>query len=675
MVGKNKYACGYIGKILIIDLNEKSFRTEELDAELAKKFFGGRGLGVAFLSKHFVSLEKEKKYANAFKEVDPLSEDNVIVISTSPTTGTKMPTSGRLHMNYKSPLTGGYGSTNAGGRWAVDLKRTGHDVVIILGKSAHPVYLMISSSGVEFIDATQTQELDAIETRTLLKEKYSQRTQILSIGDGGKNLCRFSAVMSDTGKALGRGGGGAVWGAKNLYAIGVNYDSKIKIDVHDPDGLDLKNKNGAIYRANMKLDMGKFTKREELFGVLASMGSLGILGMVNNYKQLIHNNMQDTDHKTEDIAKINGEALRYHFQNAKPGKKRIKVKKSGCYNCPIVCKRKTTILDPNNNVIEKGEGPEFESTTLMGANLSIYDLVTIAEANNLANHYGLDTISLGSTIAAFFELNTIIKNKKEKLNPLEEKFLADTKEYVEEYGEPGFGRSNQLIPLIHLIGKSEGIGALLKLGSYEFCKRYGYERLSMSVKRLELPAYDPRTSFSQALCYEMNNRGGCHLEGGYTAPHAYCAGYGEWPSHRVEGTPLISKNATLTNTSLDIIGVCAYSSFSLGLDEYAELVNAVTGLEYNSGNLKEIAVRTVTLERMFNNLCGITSADDWLPERFYTDKIYTRDGEFKCNKEDFRKMHIEYYNSFGWDNDGIPTEKTIKKLGLSDIIFEFKKRI
>ncbi|MBN1154892.1 hypothetical protein JXB12_08265 [candidate division KSB1 bacterium] len=675
MTDRKRFASGYMGKVLKVDLTTREFRTEDLDTTLAEIFFGGRGLGVAYLCKHFIELESEGKYSNAFREVDPLSPDNVIVISTSPATGTRMPTSGRIHMNFKSPLTGAYGSSNAGGRWGVDFKKTGHDVVIITGKSESPVYLIIDSTGVEFIDANETRELDSIVTRRFLKDQYSDRLQVLTIGDGGKNLCRFAAVMSDTGKALGRGGGGAVWGSKNLFAVGVIADPDIKIEIHNPDAFDSKNKNGAMYTVKMKLDMGKFTKKEDLFGILSSMGSLGILGMVHNYHQLIHHNMRDTEHRMEDIEQINGEALRYHYQNTTSDAKRIKVKKSACYNCPIICKRETAIVDENDHVIKTGEGPEFESVTLLGANLSIYNLVTITEANYLANHYGLDTISLGSTIAALFELFTIIVNKGDDLNLLEKKFLDDINDFVEEYGEPGFGRGDLLIPLITSIGRSEGIGNLLKLGSYRFCKRYGYERLSMSVKKLELPAYDPRTSFSQALCYEMNNRGGCHLEGGYTAPHAYCAGYAEWPAHRTEGTPLISKNATQLNVSLDIIGACAYGSFSLGLDEYAELVNAVTGHDYSSGNLKELAVRTVTLERMFNRLCGLTCDNDWLPDRFYTEKIMTRDGEFVCDRNDFLKMHEEYYKSFGWDEHGIPTRVTLERLNIDEIIPGFNERV
>lgn len=659
---------GYMNKVLYVDLTRKIVQVKPLDFKISKRFFGGRGLGVAYLVNHFLTLSKTGRYDNAFSEVEPLSADNVIIVSTSPTTGTRMPTSGRFHMNYKSPLTGAYGSTNAGGRWSVDFKKNGYDVLVITGKAEKPVYLLISPSGVSIEDASPYVDADAVDIRRVLKEKHSKQAQVLAIGSAGRKLVRFAAVMSDTGKALGRGGGGAVWGSKNLYAIVVFPDPAVKIPVAHPKRFDPEEKNGAMYPVKMKIDMGKFTKQEEMFGILASMGSLGILGMVNNYDQLIHNNMQDTNHELDRINRINGEALRNHYRNVKAGEKKIKVKKSACFNCPIVCKRQTTLIDEQGYIIESGEGPEFESTTLMGANLSIYDLPTITRANYLANRYGLDTISSGATIAAFFELYEKLTKKKDNLSALEKLFIDDVTGFVQNYGEPGFGKQELLLPIIHLIGQSEGIGKHLARGSYRFCLRYGHPELSMSVKGLELPAYDPRTSYSQALCYEMNNRGGCHLEGGYTAPHAYCAGYGEWPANRSEGTPLISRNAALKNTVLDIIGACAYGSFSLGLDEYAGLVNAVTGQEQNSGTLKKLAQRTVTLERVFNNLCGLSDEDDWLPDRFYNEPIQTKNGKVVCDREAFRKMHLEYYLSLGWDERGKPTKETIKELDLLDFV-------
>lgn len=653
-----------MGCILKVDLSYAKIETEPLDDQIANLFFGGRGLGAALLFNHFQELQALGKYENSFQEVNPFSGDNVIIISTSPTTGTQVPTSGRVHMNFKSPLTGAYGSANAGGKWGVDFKKNGFDAVIIYGRSEKPVYLAVTAEGVKIEDAGIITKLDAVEIREKLKKKYSRRASVLSIGEGGKNLSKFAAVMADTGKALGRGGGGAVWGSKNLIAMVADSEPGVKIPIADPSAFDPQNENGAMYHVKMKMDMGKFTKREDMFGILASLGSLGILGMVNTYNQLIHNNMKDTFHKPEEVSCINGEALRNHFTKTKAGQEKIKVKKRACFNCPIICKRETTLLDKDENIIEKGEGPEFESTTLMGANLSIYDLPIIVRANNLANRYGLDTISLGATLAAFFELYELISSGTEESSGPEKQLLEDVKDFVKEYSSPGFGRPELLLPLIHLTGKAEGIGKYLAQGSYRFCQRYGHPELSMSVKKLEMPAYDPRTSFSQALCYEMNNRGGGHLEGGYTAPHAYCAGYAEWPAQRIEGTALISKNAALKNTALDIMGVCTYGSFTLGLDEYAGLVNGVTGCDYNSGSLKKLAHRTLTLERLFNIRCGLDHKDDWLPDRFYNESIKTSEGEVVCDRKGFQKMHQEFYSAMGWDEKGRPREETLRELGI-----------
>ena len=659
---------GYMNKALYVDLSRKSFHTEPVDPQVAELFFGGRGFGIYYLFKHFKQLQQEGRYRNAFAEVDPLSADNAVTIATSPATGTKMPTSGRVHMNYKSPITGALGSTNAGGHWAVEFKKAGYDLLVIAGKSTAPVYIVISNAGVEFVDAGAFKDLSSIETRNAIRQKHANKTQVLTIGPGGKNLSYFASVLSDRGKALGRGGGGAVFGSKNLYAVAVVPGQEMAIEVASETDFQLKNRSGAAYQARMKLKMGKFTKQEAHFGILSSMGSLGVLGMVENFGQLVHNNMRDTAHNPADISRIKGEALRNHAQNAKPGETKIEVKRGTCFNCPITCKRETRLIDGEGNLIETGEGPEFESAALLGANLSIYDLTVITRANNLANHYGLDTISLGATIAAFFDLYEVVAQNADNLQPLEKKFLEEAQGFIGEHGTPGFGKAKLLIPLIHLIGKGEGIGRHLARGSYRFCERYGHPELSMSVKKLELPAYDPRASFSQALCYEMNNRGGCHLEGGYTAPHAYCAGYAEWPADRIEGTPLISKNATLKNTTLDVICACAYGSFSLNLDEYAALVSAVTGWEYNSGTLKTIASRVITLERMFNILCGLTRDDDWLPYRFYSEAIQVNGSAAVCRREDFQKMHQEYYSSLGWDGNGRPTQETLKELGLLEVV-------
>ncbi len=663
---------GYMGKVLIIDLGIKKIKEEKLDPEIARLFHGNRGLGVAYLYRHFKKLEESGKYSNAFKEVDPLSSDNIAIISTAPSTGTKMPTSGRIHMNFKSPLTGGYGSANSGGYWGVDFKRCGYDMLILKGKSEKPVYLIIKNNSAEIIDAAELELMNTEEINNHFKGNSFQKMRVLTIGEAGRNLSLFSNVMTDTGRTFGRGGAGAVFGSKNLIAIAVLPDKSTKISISNEKDMDIKNKSGPVYKAKVKLDVGKFTRKEQHYGSLASMGSLGLAGMVNNFDQLIHNNMIDTQHELSDIDSIDGEALRNYSKIAGAGSDTIEVKKDTCYNCSITCKRKTTVKNSKGDVIDAGEGPEFETVALLGANLSIYDLPMIARANYKANRYGMDTISLGSTIAAFVELYTIIKDTSSDLSTGEKLFLKDFGDFDKKHGEPRFGNKDYLLSLIDMIGKGEGIGKYLAQGSYRFCARYGHTELSMTVKKQELPAYDPRTSYSQALCYEMSNRGGCHLEGGYTAALSYCAGYAEWPGNRIEGTPLISKNATLKGTAIDIIGVCVYSSFAISLDEYAPIINAVTGDNLNSGSLLKFAHRTVSLERLFNIMCGKTEKDDWLPDRFYTIPTLVEGENTLCNRDVFSKMHKEYYNALGWSEKGVPEDKTLRDLGMEEFILKEK---
>ena len=659
---------GYMGKVLSIDLSTQEYSTSPLQPDIAQRFLGGRGLGIAFLFQHFATLEQSGCYHNAFVEVDPLSPDNPLIITTAPTTGTKMPTSGRFHANFKSPLTGGVGSSDSGGYWGVTFKKTGYDVLYITGKADSPVYLVISSTGVEFHPADRFREANTQDTTETLAAELPKGTRVLSIGQAGKQRAYFASITNDKGRSLGRGGGGAVFGAKNLYAIAVVPDRAKAIEVTDEESLDFRNERGAAFKAKIKLDVGKLSRKEEHYGSLSSMGSLCLCGMVNNYGQLVHNNMQDTSHKPEDIEHITGEAMRQHAANAKPGETKVTVKKGTCYSCPILCKRKTQLIDGQGRLIDEGEGPEFETVALLGANLSIYNLPVIVQANYWANRYGLDTISLGGTIAACIELYELVKSQGEAASAQEKHLLEDMQEFIEQYGEPRFGNNDILIPLVHEIGNLRGIGKYLALGSYRFCERYGHPELSMTVKKQEMPAYDPRTSFTQALGYEMSNRGACHLEGGYTAAKDYCAGYAEWPGDRIEGSALISKNAALGNTTVDIIGACVYSSFSITLDEYALLVNAVTGLSYNAGLLQKIAWRTLTLERLFNIRCGFTKDDDWLPARFFETPVDTRERIAVCNRQAFEQMHQEYYQSLGWDDQGIPTQDTIKKLELQDFV-------
>ena len=194
---------GYMGKVLYVDMTAKSFKEEPLNFDYADLLLGGRGFGVAYLFEHFNGLSP--KYENPFKEVDPLSADNVIVISTSVTTATKVPTSGRLHMNFKSPLTDALGSASGGDYFSVNLKRTGYDVLIITGRSKKPCILIISNGEVAFREAGDIDAPDPIGLREKIRKEYAEKVHVLTIGYGGRKKCRFASVMTDSGSIWKRG--------------------------------------------------------------------------------------------------------------------------------------------------------------------------------------------------------------------------------------------------------------------------------------------------------------------------------------------------------------------------------------------------------------------------------------------------------------------------------------
>lgn len=656
---------GTMGTVIAVDLTRREFSRVPLPGPTAAAFFGGRGLGVALLFAHFQSLDLSGRYANAFAEVDPLAPENALVFATSPATGTRVPASGRLHVNFKSPLTGGLGGANSGGFFAVALKRTGCDALTVTGRAERPTWLRIDSESVAFSDAAALVGLNTEEITDRLLDQSPPGARCLAIGPAGCNLAKIAAIVNDRGRVLARGGGGAAMGAKNLLAVVVCPDKRRMIPVARPQ--ELGTGSGPGGRARLKLQAGKLTRPEETFGVLPSLGTLGLLGMVHAFDELIRDNMRTTAHAAADIRAVSGEALRGSEAGAGAGRPFIRVRKAACHNCPIACTRATAIVDGSGRVIDQGKGPEFETVALLGANLSIYDLAVVTEANYWANRYGLDTISLGGTLAAFFELYETVAAKQanaQELTAAEAALHADAAGFVARHGTPGFGQPALLLPLVHAVGRNEGIGRRLAEGAFRLCCRYGHPEFAMTVKKLEIPAYDPRAAFLQGLAYEMCHRGACHLQNGYSAIRDYCAGYGEWPRDRIEGSAAIARNAALNNTALDAMGVCTFTAMALGLDELALLMNSVTGGELDSEALERIAWRILSLERVFNIRCGFTAADDWLPERFFTEAIEVEGERVRCDREAFGRMHREYYRAMGWDEEGNPTPETLRALGL-----------
>jgi len=651
---------GYMGKILEADLSAQTVSSTPLADNLRQLFVGGRSLAVALLFQH-MNRNRDANAAEPIGAIDPLSADNVLAFCASPAMGTSVPTASRIHVAFKSPLTGGIGSCNSGGKWGVEFKKTGFDALVVKGRAEKLSVLIIDAEGPRLAPAPEVNAGDVDEVTDAVQAMTSDKHKIMTVGAGGRNLSLISCIINDRGRALGRGGSGAVFGSKNLLAIAVR--GLQSVTPRNPDGMDPKNTSGSVYKARAKLRVGKITKTRKQYGILSSMGTNGLMGMLDQYDELLHKNFQDNRHDESDLARIQGEAFLHHDT--------VKVRGGACTQCPIACTRVTRIVDKEGKTVSSGEGPEFETVSMLGANLHIYDLQVVTEANYLCNTYGFDTISMGGAVAALMEIYEKIEaTDPTRRTEAQAALMTEAEPFVSRYGPPVFGNADCLCPLVEAAAADTGLGRIIAQGARRLADQLDHPEASMTVKSLELPAYDPRATWTQALSYIMSPRGGCHLQGGYSAPLAFCAGYGEFPGNKAEGAALVARNVCYQNIAYDTLGVCAFAGFSVSLDEMTNMLNDVVGGHRKSSDVEQISRRCLMLERIFNHRCGLTSKDDWLPDRFFDEAIDVDGVETKCSRDDFEKMRREFYESTGLDESGLPTEQTLSETHLDEFLAE-----
>lgn len=596
---------GYKGKILRVNLKEKTTKVEELDLEKAKKYIGGRGLGTKILSEEIDP------------NVDPLSPENKLIIITGPLTGTPTPTGGRYMVVTKSPLTGTVACSNSGGYWGAELKFAGYDAIIVEDKADSPVYINIEDDKVEIRDASHLWGKVVSETTKILEEECAEKVKVLTIGPAGENLSKIAAIMNDIDRAAGRSGVGAVMGSKNLKAITVKGSSKV--DVYDPDKL--------------KEVFSKSVKKIRENGVsgegLPTYGTAVLVNIINENGVLPTNNFQTSYFEKADD--ISGETLAEKYL----------VKREACFRCPIACGRYCKVDD-----IEGG-GPEYETIWAFGSDCGISDLGAIIKANYWCNEMGLDTISAGATIAAAMEL-------------YEKGYIKDD----ELDGTPlKFGNAEAIIEWTKKMGRAEGFGAKLAEGSYRLAEMYGVPELSMTVKKQELPAYDPRGIQGHGLQYATSNRGGCHVRGYLISPEIL--GQPEkLDRFSLEGKAQWAKTFQDLTAVIDSLGLCLFTSFALNAEDYSQLYNAVCGTEHTADTILEAGERIWNIEKIFNLKAGIDSSQDKLPKRLLEEPI--PEGPSKGWVHKLEDLLPKYYEVRGWDENGVPTEERLIKLGIND---------
>ncbi len=595
---------GYRGTILRVNLTDQTIQKEALDLETAKKFIGGRGLGTKIMMDE------------VDPNVEPLSPENKLLFVTGPLTGTPTPTGGRYMVVTKGPLTGTIASSNSGGKWGAELKSAGYDVIIFEGKAEKPVYLAIEDDKVELRDASHLWGKIVDDTTEEILKEMPERTKVSCIGPAGEKLSLMACIMNDVDRAAGRTGVGAVMGSKNLKAIAVRGTGKVELA--DEEEL------ATVVKKHNKMLMENGVTGEGL----PTYGSAILVNIINESGILPTHNFQtgQVDYAEE----ISGERMTEKYLK----------RKHPCYRCPIGCGRWIE-LDG-----KEGGGPEYETLWAFGSDCGVDNIEDIMRANFYCNELGIDTISMGATIAAAMELYELGLIDESELDgmPLE------------------FGNGEAMVEWTRRTGMREGFGDKMADGSYRLAESYGRPELSMSVNKQELPAYDPRGVQGQGLSYATSNRGGCHVRGYLISPEILAT---PEPIDRfsVEGKATWTKIFQDLTAVIDSIGLCLFTSFALGVTEYREMLNAATGQNLTDEELMEAGDRIWNIERLFNLEAGIDPQNDSLPKRLLEDPM--PEGPSKGHVTDLKTMLPQYYKERGWSEEGIPTEETKEKLGLS----------
>ena len=594
---------------LEINLDSNEIIESTADGSL---WLGGRGLAV----KLFTDIVDPK--------CDPLGPGNVMVFAVSPLTGTTAPTAGRGHVVFKSPLTGAIGSANSGGKWGRVLKGAGYDALIIKGASQKPVYITINdgeslTERVAIHDASDLWGKDVPVTTDILAGRHGGKAcSVLVTSPAGEKKVRFAALMNEYNRAYGRGGSGAVLGSKNVKAIVVKGDRKT--GVVEPERF-----KDVIAQTRHVMKAAPATKN-----VLRELGTAGLVELIEIMGILPHRNFSDCRHDMDILRNITGETMT----------DTILEKAGGCFGCPIMCQRHTRVGD------KKGEGPEYETMVLMGPLLDIYDLNAITLGNYVANEMGMDTMSLGVTLACaaeLFEMGAIS--------------ATDTGGVSIRFGD-----ASMYPHIVELVAARSGIGDLLAEGSRSLAERFGHPETAMHVKGMELPAYDPRGMPAQAVGYMTSPTGACHLRGGYSISLAYFGGYKEVPRFSIRQAAMTAKNQQDIGIIQDSLGICRFTGYATGAEHWAKAYSAATGEDASREAIEEAAERIATLERIFNIEAGMTRADDDLPPRFKTQTIAIGDREYLVSENDRNRMLDDYYMIRGWDKDGVPLKETCEKL-------------
>ena len=635
---------GYMGKVLQINLTKQEVSEYPFTDEERRLFIGGKTMAAKILGDHLTGKEK------AF------SEENLLVITTGPMTGSGAPSSSRFNISTLSPQTGYITSSNCGGHFGYYLKKAGLDALILTGRCDRPTWIEINNEKVIFHDADGIWGMKTGETQAALDDKLRlkngrvRKNGKICIGPAGENLVLYSCIVSNE-RVSGRGGTGAVMGWMRLKAVCASGNKEVL--VHDKE---------KMVRHTQK--WFRYLRKHPLTG--SQLPKLGTAGLVSAMQMKhILSTKNYTYGQYDDFEKVSGEELaeKYNIVN------------KGCLTCPIRCAR---TVEVNGQQVK---GPELETLVLLGGGILNNDLESIFKWNYELDELGLDTISCANTISYAMEAN--------------EKGLWDN--------GLKFSETEDLSKIFEDIAYRRGIGDELAQGSRRLSEKYGGKDFAIHAKGMELAAYEPRKAVGLGLGYATSNRGGCHLNGGYlvileglglsmdqTTYHAKgdltmlfqdlmemisASGQCLFTSYAFFPTPLMNHpNAWYTkmvNRILPYTGPVVriinkfpeIACFHLPVFHHTKGFEYTTGMKMTFGDYIRCGERGFNLEREVNRRFGVNANKDALPKRLTQTLQDPKDPDSKVPLEKLKKV---YYHARGWDKDGLPAKRLLKKLKISE---------
>ncbi len=647
---------GFFGKLLFVDLTGGTIEHETLDPSAYRDYLGGYGLGASVL------------YQRMPPGADPLGADNILGFVPGLLTGTGAPFSGRYMVVAKSPLTGGWGDANSGGRFGPALRATGFDGVFVNGISPKPVYLLIDDKQgtIELRDAAYLWGLDSVETDEKIKQELGKTAQLVCIGPAGENRALVASIMTDGGRAAGRSGLGAVMGAKRLKAV-VALGSQ-RVPLHDERALSqLGNefrrpfkKTTFISRllfSSIKLALpliSRFKIRPSVvapdaimyaykeYGTCSGVAYSTVIGdtPVKNWK-----GVATRDFALGRSARISDNAVIQH-----------QTKKYHCRHCPLGCGGHMR-LQSEKYGLQEGHKTEYETLTAFGTLLLNDDLESIVQANNLCDRYGLDTISTGASVAFALECVEAGLISREQAGGL----------------DLSWGNGEAIVALVEKIARREGLGDLLADGVQRAAQKIGpaAEAFAMHAGGQELPMHDSRFEPVSGLAYQIDPTPGRHTTangGMYNIPalQKLFADEGFKPPghYEYQGKGALYALMNRYFQVLNCAGLCMFSAI-VGVPPLLEWINAATGWDLDQKELLRTGHRIQVLRHMFNLRQGIGPGDVSLPARA-AGKPPLQEGPLEGVTLDMEAMIRDYHRAMGFDEQsGVPGDELLESLGLT----------